>query len=1436
VSAPASLSATVAKRRANHRRHALRWAAVVAPAAVLALCCLAPVSAQDRAHAIFPGSTSDAPPNTERTEPGAPPSEAARIRLLVAAVTTLPTTAPTTEVPLVESTAQSNFQSGSDELTDVAKESLAALVAKLRDAKIDRILVTADTDSVPLTPVARDRFGTNQGLSEARAARVVEYLEAALQLPESAFAITGYGSTRPVASNATAEGRACNRRADVRVWARSPAPPAPPVVVPPPPPPVKETVSNCIGDAADQLAPVRITVDGKPLDSREGGNEADRQRCVDVALARADVQVRFDPLDQKPFLNAIAIPQHAVAGQPVRFTTYTNYPRFIERAEIRVFTQDQSTQQKPVSVIPVAIGGTTEWVLPALGDSLLRVTTDLAKPRFITYVLRVYDKQGRFDETKARRLDISTTPPDVKVDQEQLARDLQRAAYGDNTLILRNIPIDGGAVTVSGSNVPPDDKVFVQGMPIPVDGQQHFVARQILPRGPEQVSVKILNDRGEGLEFTRNLSIAVEDSFFVGLADFTAGARSTTGPIELVTGDADLARHDYIDGHVAFYYKGLIKGEWLLTAAADSQDQPLRNLFSNFASKNSQDLLQRIDPSRYYPVYGDDSTTVQDAPTSGKFYVRLDKGESSVLWGNFQTHMTGTEFIQYTRTLYGLSVNYRSPETTRYGEKQRTVDGFWADPGTLGAREELRGTGGSVYYLQNQDVSVGSEQIWVQVRDKDSGIVVAQTMLVPAQDYDMNYINGTILLHSPLSTTSDVETVVHSGGLDGDPLYLVVTYEYAPDFSSPSSLALGGRYSQWFDDHWQLGLSDYHQGEPGEEQDLRGIDGTWRYAAGTYIKSEFAHSDGPGTPTLTSITGGLSVDNLISNGGPANAERVEAAVDLSEVTNSIKGRANAYYQDRDANFSGPGQITPGVGVHQEGAALNLPVNGTTQILGKFDSTDSSAQTVHSGEIGAEHKLNPHWRVTVGARIDDMETPVPNASTILSQNGSRTDVAVTLGYQSVAAKPIDPKKAAEAKLPDSKQPDPSKPVDKDVPKSVIGGAREGWDVYGFVQDTVEHTESRPENDRAGFGGSYQVTKDLRVGAEASDGDLGFGAKVSTDYQIDRQSNLYLNYTLAADQPDALYVGREGTLTTGTRYRYNDATSVYAEERAQAGTGTDGLTQAYGVDFKPSKHWTYGLKLENGTISDPVAGDLSVQAIAGSIGYTEGKIKYSSALEWRSNGSSIVGNSRTELTRNSLTYQVDPDWRLLGTLNLSQTDGVANTSLNANYQELVIGAGWRPIRDDRWNSLFKFTILNNVPSTDQLTTAGNTVDYAQHSQVVDLDTTFQLTHWLAVGLKYALRTGDLKPTLTVGDWFADHTQLWIWRGDVTFVRSWDGLVELRRLDVRETDDVTYGVLVGVYRHVGQHLKIGVGYNFTDYSDNLADAGYRSHGFFLNTIGKW
>ncbi|MGB3780947.1 MAG: OmpA family protein [Tunicatimonas sp.] len=55
----------------------------------------------------------------------------------------------------------------------------------------------------------------NQELSEKRATAVREYMLAATDLGASGITATGYGESRPVANNETAEGRAKNRRIDV---------------------------------------------------------------------------------------------------------------------------------------------------------------------------------------------------------------------------------------------------------------------------------------------------------------------------------------------------------------------------------------------------------------------------------------------------------------------------------------------------------------------------------------------------------------------------------------------------------------------------------------------------------------------------------------------------------------------------------------------------------------------------------------------------------------------------------------------------------------------------------------------------------------------------------------------------------------------------------------------------------------------------------------------------------------------------------------------------------------------------------------------------------------------------------------------------------------------------------------------------------------------
>ena len=56
-------------------------------------------------------------------------------------------------------------------------------------------------------------------------------------------------------------------------------------------------------------------------------NEADHQRCVDVAVNRNDIQIQFDPLKTEPALNVTASPDDVAIGAPVTVATYSNYAR-----------------------------------------------------------------------------------------------------------------------------------------------------------------------------------------------------------------------------------------------------------------------------------------------------------------------------------------------------------------------------------------------------------------------------------------------------------------------------------------------------------------------------------------------------------------------------------------------------------------------------------------------------------------------------------------------------------------------------------------------------------------------------------------------------------------------------------------------------------------------------------------------------------------------------------------------------------------------------------------------------------------------------------------------------------------------------------------------------------------------------------------------------
>ncbi len=1301
--------------------------------------------------------------------------------------------------------APSSFVSGGSELGEALHARLDELVAHLKGRRNLRIEVVGHTDSQGLSPRSRAKYGDNQGLGLARAGIVAAYLGDKLGLPTDRITSDSKGPDLPLASNDTPEGMAQNRRVEIRAWyedvvvhreevvvALPPVIEAPPaqeaapapvlVVRPAAPQPLRSCDAVLAARTRAEPVPFRISIDGVP-ENDTGVIDPDIQRCTDVSLEKADIQIRYDTLEQTPVLNAHAWPNAVPRDGKVEITGWSNYAAFIARAEVRIFTPGVSIQGVPLALLPLELGQPAAWAPAGF------------KQDHVQYVLRVYDASGRFDETRPKRIDLSDKARPNE-DFEKRERELL-AGYGENSLATHNIQTHGGAVTANGSGIKPGETVFFLGQPVPVDAKGDFAARQILPAGPHVVEVAVKKTDGQSARYSRNLSIAADDWFYLGIADLTLGRNATSGPAKLVTADATdhFDNKMYVDGRLAFYLKGKVKGEWLLTASADTREQPLKSLFSNFAEKDPRYLLRSLDPDKYYPVYGDDSTAIDDAPTQGKFFVRLARGDSQVMWGSFKTSLTGTEFANYSRSLYGARAKLVSDAATKYGEKRGSLEVFAADPGTLQSREEFRGTGGSLYYLHNMDITPGSERLWIEVRDKDTGLVLKTQSLAAAQDYEVNAIQGRVILREALASTAGTGTLVQSGDLSGNPVYLIATYEYAPGVTAVESMVVGGRASAWVNDHLQVGASGYRQ--DAQRQRLKGVDATLRYKPGTYVKVEGAQSEGSGTAGLSSLDGGFGFIGYTSHGDKANAQRVEAGLDFAEISANGKGKATFYWQDREAGFSGPGQITlNSEAVTQQGGSATWQVSDATDLRFKLDEKDATSQTLKAAEINLGHSLNPNWKAGVGIRADDLTTRTANASPTLSQSGNRSDAVLRMDYT-----PDADKKA-------------------------------GWSAYGYGQGTLEKSGTRTGNDRFGLGGERRLNDRLKLGGEVSDGDGGFGARVSGDWQVDDRSSLYTNYTLTPDRTDDGFRGRAGLLTTGGKTRFNDMLSLNAEERYQHGDGPSGLIHAFGLDLSPNERWNTGLKLETGKLSDPAAGDMDRQAVGFSVGYRKDATRYAGALEYRHEQG--VATRETWLMKNTLGYQIDPDWRFLGRLNASTSSSSGGAFQDGEYLELVTGYAWRPVKNDRWNTLFKYTYFYNLPSPGQVSN-GWLADFAQKSHVLAVDTIYDVRPWVSVGGKLGVRRGELKDAKVGGDWTASTAWLGILRADWHWVHEWDILTELRMLNVEAASDSQAGALVGVYKHLNKHVKLGAGYNFTDFSDDLTDVSYRSRGWFINLIGK-
>jgi len=1246
-----------------------------------------------------------------------------------------------------------------------------------------RLNLVGHTDNVPLGDARKEQYGSNQRLSELRAEAVADQLRSRFGLARNAVSASGRGDQQPIATNATVAGRAQNRRVDVELVTQQ-----------------------------NQTTELRWL---RPLQVSE----------TDYLPHGGRIWASEHPLVLRPALDVLAT-SHAASGDVanqhnvssrVSFTTYSNYANFIDRVEVRLYAAADTDRVRPLAVIE---GKSANSVIDMPADiyagllAQVAVTNSSRDPAQIAYVLRAYGHSSgatgasvMFDETAPRLLQLAN----------QERRPAAESVWGQNNLSTQRIPVQGSRVRVHGIDVDPAMRLRVEGERVPVGDNGSFVWEQQMPVGEHQLKVELTDSTGA--RYPRTVPVRVDGNyqFVVGLANLTVGQNNIDGNLEPLSVDDRFDGSLFVDGRLALYAKAKIRGKYLLTAQLDSTEDELRNFGRNLRREDPRALFRQLDPDLFYPVYGDDSTTSTDVDTQGAFYVRLEFDGNEALWGNYNTGLTDTEFQQFNRSLYGAKLRHESRATTRYGDAKRELTLFGSEAESAAAHVTFAATGGSLYYLRNTDIVQGSEKVYVEVRRRDSTQVLDREILYEGRDYEIDAVQGRIILARPLSqVVSDRgQAIIRSTPLEGDDVFLLVDYEYVPENFTADEITAGGRGRLWLGDHVAVGVTKVIDERAGNDYDLEGVDIQLKAGQGTYLRAEYARSEAQQNLTnFASADGGLSFDSQGSVNGPdvdGEAIAIEARVNLAEVNPHVAGDVRVWWQDRDAEFSS-GRLSEGVGVEDAGIDAHVKINDQLEVNASYNrlerggiGTDQIARVQVDGDFG-------RFSGGLEARFEDVERE-QGASLLSGTTGSGEALLLggRLGYELSDVTEL----YAVGQLSTDERGDYE---DNDLISVGVNTA---------LSDAASVSLELSDGDRGSAivgGVDLAATGGLRVNAKSGFGS-GAISQFGTSYSFGEGQELYGSYSVDPDRT----LGARDLITLGQRRQFGNSTKIFTETQFGKDDIYSGASHVFGVDFSGIEDWLLSATLQRSD-NENLGADFERSAASVGARLERTNYQFSSRLEYREDQAPGL-DQRQYLTSNAFNWRQSDAHRWQVLFNFSLTEDEVNNERDARFIEADLGYAYRPTWSNRLNVLARYSFLFDLPSEGQAT---GRVD--QQSHIGAIEALYDLNNKWELGVKLAIKEGEQRLTRNGAPWFDFGLRLAVVRARYHLTNKWDGVAEYRWLADSEEDGTRSGGLLGAYRHIGRNLKLGVGYNYAGFDDDLRFQDFDNHGWFIDLVGKY
>jgi hypothetical protein len=697
-----------------------------------------------------------------------------------------------------------------------------------------------------------------------------------------------------------------------------------------------------------------------------------------------------------------------------------------------------------------------------------------------------------------------------------------------------------------------------------------------------------------------------------------------------------------IAGRAAFFLKGKIWGEYLLTAAADSEKDTRSRLFKD------------IDPNTFYPVYGDSSLRGSDAQSSGRLFVRIDKDRSYLLYGDY-TSGTTSDIIQlgnFTRAATGLKWHFEDLDN------QRNVNAYASYDNLTQVVDEIPGRGISgPYSVSNPNGVGGTERVEIIVRDRNqSSVILRSTSLVRQSDYEFEPFSGKILFKSPVPSVDE----------NFNPVSIRISYEVE---QGGDKYWVGGINAEWqLSSGLRLGAAVARDTNPNQSYNVSSIGLRVQLAQGVRLSAEIARTDG--TP------GGVIGDKS------GDAQRIVLDVQQERLAGQVKWlRSDTGYDNPSAGLAA-GRMEFNAKARYE---LSTQDTVRSELSRSTDNTTSAQRDAALLEY--ERSINPAWGLKVGLRhAKDITGIAPSATNLgsssgicsgfsgynggfgvasgngvtdsLCNNGSRFAVAPG---SLAAANPNVSSDSVYARL--SYQPLATDAQGKSLPSR--------WSVFGEAELDVHDSDKR----RYGAGVNYQWSERTKLYARLEDITSVTGLNgLATSAQAHQRAFIL---GTSSDYAENAQIYNE--------YRLNSATSGKQAENALG--LRNGFLIAPGLKLSTSAEF---IKVLSGTGSNATA-------LGAGLDYTASPLwKASGRLEWRQDNS-----ARNWLSTAKVSRQLDAAWTLLAQNYLSVTNNRTGTG-NKLEDRFIIGAAYRPVETNTYNMLTRYehrTERDSLPASTQ-----------------------------------------------------------------------------------------------------------------------------------------